>query len=225
MSDHIHSTTDATGAGHPPAAARRSPRPLTGVYRTAALVLYVWAAAAAVAGVSFLLPGADWVAISVGVLLCLLFGILLHLLHRGVWLLLLAAVPALFVLVGAVQYAPELALERYGVHERVVVAADSAAATGGKNHELTLRGSDGRELAEKLVYRGSGAPEVGERLDVVRDTRGEVPMEQADQVDAAGRRGQLIGGLAVLTVLVLLGGWRGHVSRRREPARNGGARP
>ncbi|MFD7965167.1 hypothetical protein ACFV5J_30695 [Streptomyces zaomyceticus] len=224
MSEGIRGTTTASETGHPPASARRSARPLTAVYRTAALVLYVWAAAAVVCGVSFLLPSAEWVAISAGVLLCVLFGILLHALHRGVWLVLLAAVPALFVLVGAVQYAPELALERYGVRDRVVVVADSAAATGGKNHELTLRGSDGRELEERLVYRGSGAPRVGARLDVVRDSRGKVPMERADQVDAAGRRGQLIGGLAVWTVLVLLAGWRGHVSRRRDLALYGGAR-
>ncbi|MCX4986478.1 hypothetical protein [Streptomyces sp. NBC_00572] len=216
MSEAIHGSTTSPGTGHPPASARRSARPLTGVGRTVALVLYVWAAAAVVSGVSFLVPSAEWVAISAGVVLCLLFGGLLHLLHRGIWLVLLAAVPALFVLVGAVQYAPELALERYGVRDSVVVAADSAAGTGSKNHELTLRGSDGRELAEKLGYRGNGAPDVGERLDIVRDARGKVPMEQADQVDAAGRLEELIGGLVVWTLLVLMAGWRGHVARRRD---------
>ncbi|WP_406055579.1 hypothetical protein OG462_07190 [Streptomyces sp. NBC_01077] len=226
MSEAIPGNAAAPGAGNPPASVRRSARPLTSVRRTVALVLYVWAAAAVVSGVSFLVPSTEGVAIFTGVLLCLVFGVLLHLLHRGVWLVLLAAAPALFVLVGAVQYAPELALERYGVRESVVVVADSAAAAGGKNHELTLRGSDGQELGERFVYRGTGAPDVGERLDIVRDSRGKVPMEQADQVDAAGRLEELIGGLVVWTALVLMAGWRGHVSRRRDLALHaGGARP
>ncbi|MFJ5137642.1 hypothetical protein [Streptomyces sp. NPDC088707] len=213
MSEALRGSAATPGAGHPPASVRRSARPRTAVGRTLALVLYVWGSAAVVSGVSFLVPGAEWVAIATGVVLCVVFGVLLH---RGVWLVLLAAAPALFVLVGAVQYAPELALERYGVRENVVVVADSAAGTGGKNHELTLRGSDGQELAERFVYRGSGAPAVGERLAVVRDARGKVPMEQADQVDAAGRLSGLIGGLVAWTVLVLLAGWRGHAARRRD---------
>ncbi|WP_254047430.1 hypothetical protein [Streptomyces aureus] len=221
MSEATQGSAAAPGVGIPPASVRRSARPRTAVGRTLALVLYVWGSAAVVSGVSFLVPSAEWVAIGTGVVLCLAFGVLLHLLHRGVWLVLLAVAPALFVLVGAVQYAPELALERYGVREDVVVVADSAAGTGGKNHELTLRGSDGQELAEKFVYRGSGAPAVGERLAVVRDSRGKVPMEQADQVDAAGRLGGLIGGLLAWTVLVLLAGWRGHVARRRDLRRYG----
>ncbi|MGW8763428.1 hypothetical protein ACWGN5_13105 [Streptomyces sp. NPDC055815] len=199
----------------PPPQVRPSARPGAALLRTGALTLYLWASAGAVAGVSYALPRADWVAIGLGVVLFLVFGILLHLVHRGVWLVLLAALPALFVLVGAVQYPPELALERYGVRESVVVTADSAASTGGKNHRLTLRRTDGHVLPEQLVYRGVDAPKVGDRFDVVRDARGELPMERAEEVDAAGRRDGLVGGTVVLTALVFLAGRRGHVSRRR----------
>ncbi|MFF8376033.1 hypothetical protein ACF07V_07890 [Streptomyces sp. NPDC015661] len=216
-------TTGVHTSAAPPV--RPSARPGAALLRTAALTLYLWASAGAVAVVSSLLPRADWVAIGLGVVLFLLFGILLHLVHRGVWSVLLAAVPALFVLVGAVQYAPELALERYGVRESVVVTADSAAPAGGKNHRLTLRRADGHVLDERLVYRGVDAPRVGDRFDVVRDSRGELPMERADEVDAAGRRDGLVGGSAVLTVLVFLAGWRGHVSRRRDGEGSPAARP
>ncbi|WP_395359210.1 hypothetical protein ACHGLA_03830 [Streptomyces sp. YH02] len=225
MSEAIPGSAAAPGFGHPPASVRRSARRRTAVGRTLALVLYVWGTAAVVSGVSFLVPSVEGVAIAAGVVLCVVFGVLLHALHRGIWLVLLAAAPALFVLVGAVQYAPELALERYGIREDVVVVADSAAGTDSKNHELTLRASDGQELAERFVYRGSGAPEVGERLVVVRDSRGKVPMEQADEIDAAGRLEGLVGGLVAWTVLVLLAGWRGHVSRRRDLERYFGGTP
>ncbi|MFF1272903.1 hypothetical protein ACFVZC_05765 [Streptomyces marokkonensis] len=46
---------------------------------------------------------------------------------------------------------------------------------------------DGEELAERLTYNGSGAPATGARFDVIRDPEGVVPMERADDVDAAGR--------------------------------------
>ncbi|MFM9499943.1 AAA family ATPase [Streptomyces galilaeus] len=48
---------------------------------------------------------------------CLVFVIVLRLLHRAWWLAVLSVVPALFILVGSVQYAPEAALDRRGVRE------------------------------------------------------------------------------------------------------------
>ncbi|GGL00099.1 hypothetical protein GCM10010094_71000 [Streptomyces flaveus] len=151
-----------------------------------------------------------------GVPLCILFAVALILLHRAAWLAVLSAVPSLFVLVGAVQYAPEAALEQRGVRESVVIVADSAAGTSSDNHRFTLRGKDGSELEEKLEYNGDAwAPKVGDRLDVISDPQGEVPMEEADEVDASGRLDGLIGGTVTWTLMVVLAGWRGHVRRRR----------
>ncbi|RNF92702.1 hypothetical protein [Streptomyces botrytidirepellens] len=190
--------------------------PWTSVRRTVALVVYAWAAAAVTTCAAYLAVGAEAVPISIGVFLCLTFIMLLIMLHRALWLAVLSAVPGLFVLVGAVQYAPEAALERRGVRESVVIVADSAAGTSGNNHRYTLRGTDGKELKEKLGYDGdTWAPKVGDRLDVIRDPEGELPMEQADEVDAAGRLGGLIGGTVTWTLMAVLAGRRGHVRRRR----------
>ncbi|MGR3933794.1 hypothetical protein [Streptomyces sp. BRA346] len=186
------------------------------VRRTLALAVFAWAAAAGTACAAYLAVGMEAVPISIGVFLCLAFAVLLILLHRALWLAVLSAVPALFVLVGAVQYAPEAALDRRGVRESVTIVADSAARTGGDNHRFTLRRTDGKQLKEKLEYDGdTWAPQVGERLDVIRDPEGTVPMEQADDVDAAGRLGGLIGGTVAWTLMAVLAGRRGHVRRRR----------
>ncbi|GAP49151.1 putative uncharacterized protein SAML0244 [Streptomyces azureus] len=174
------------------------------------------ASAAAVTGLAYLTPGSEAVPIMVGVALCIAFALLLLLLHRAVWLAVLSAVPALFVLFGAVRYAPEAALEQRGVRESVVIVADTAAGTSSSNHRFTLRGADGKELEEKLGFDGDAwAPKVGDRLDVVRDPEGAVPMEQADDVDAAGRLGGLVGGTVTWTLMAVLAGRRGHVRRRR----------
>ncbi|GGV57907.1 hypothetical protein GCM10010294_05010 [Streptomyces griseoloalbus] len=183
--------------------------------RTVGVVLFGWAAAAVTAGASYLALRWVWVPIAVGVVLCLAFVVLLALLHRAGWIALLSLVPALFILVGAVQYAPEAALEVRGVRESVVIVADSATGKDGKNHRLTLRTADGGELEERLTHNGSGAPGVGDRFDVIRDPEGVVPMEQADDVDAAGRLGGLIAGLVAWTLMAVLAGRRGHVRRRQ----------
>lgn len=190
--------------------------PWKSVRRTVAVVFLGWATAAGTAGLAYLTLGSEWVPITVGVVLCLAFAVALILLHQALWLTVLSAVPALFVLVGAVQYAPEAALELRGVRERVVIVADSAAGTSSDNHRFTLRTPDGDELEEKLVYNGDAwAPKVGDQLDVMRDPEGAVPMEQADEVDAAGRLEGLIAGTVGWTLIAVLAGWRGHVRRRR----------
>lgn len=184
--------------------------------RTVGLVAFGWASAAATTCVAYLALGYEAVPIGVGVLLCLTFAVMMSLLHRAFWLTVLSAVPALFILVGSVQYAPEAALERRGVRETVVIVADTAAGTSSDNHRFTLRGADGRKLPEKLQFNGDlWAPKVGDRLDIIRDPEGAVPMEQADDVDAAGRLSGLIGGTVTWTLMALLAGWRGHVRRRR----------
>ncbi|MER6854129.1 hypothetical protein [Streptomyces pilosus] len=190
--------------------------PWQSVRRTLGVAACGWLAAMLTALASYLALRWTWVPISVGVVLCLAFVVALMLLHRAAWIALLSAVPGLFILVGAVQYAPELALEVRGVRESVVIVADEAASTGGDNHRYTLRTADGAELTERLTYNGSAwAPEVGERLDVIRDPEGVVPMEQADEVDATGRLGGLGAGLVAWTLMAVLAGWRGHVRRRK----------
>ncbi|KOT35832.1 hypothetical protein ADK41_24285 [Streptomyces caelestis] len=182
--------------------------------RTVGVVLFGWAAAAVTAGASYLALRWVWVPIAVGVPLCLAFAVFLMLLHRAGWIALLSFVPGLFILVGAVQYAPEAALEVRGVRESVAIVADSVDETGGDNHRFTLRTADGEELAERFTYNGSGAPRAGDRFDVLRDPEGVAPMERADEVDAAGRLNGLIGGLVAWTLMAVLAGRRGHVRRR-----------
>ncbi len=190
--------------------------PWQSVRRTAGTAAYGWLAALVTAFVSYLALRWVWVPIVVGVALCMAFIVMLMLLHRAAWIALLALVPGLFILVGAVQYAPEAALEVRGVRESVVIVADEATGKDGKNHRYTLRTADGEELTERLTYNGSAwAPEVGERLDVIRDPEGVVPMERADEVDAAGRLGGLGAGLAAWTLMAVLAGRRGHVRRRK----------
>jgi hypothetical protein len=206
--------TEPGGTGGPVAV-----DPWRSVRRTAGLVVFGWAVAAGTTGVAYLSLGTEAIPIGVGLLLCLVFVVLMILLHRALWLALLAAVPALFVLVGAVQYAPEAALEQRGVRQSVVVVADSATAADPTNHRYTLAGADGRELDEKLTYHGDAwEPEVGDKLDVIRDPEGQVPMEQADEVDAGGRLGGLIAGTVLWTLMALLAGRRGHVRRRGQKA-------
>lgn len=176
-----------TGGGTGVRAGGDGVSPWRSLRRAAWVALCGWAAALVTACVSYL--ALRWVAVPivVGLALCLAFGGLLVWLHRAGWIALLSLAPGLMVLVGAVQYAPELALEVRGVRESVVIVADSADGAGGKSHRLTLRTEDGRELAERMTYKGDGAPRPGQRLDVIRDPDGVVPMERADQVDAAGR--------------------------------------
>ncbi|WP_435149511.1 hypothetical protein [Micromonospora aurantiaca (nom. illeg.)] len=152
------------------------------------------------------------VPISVALAGCLAFAVGLRLLHRGWWLTLLSVLPALFVLVGTVQLAPESVLRERGVAQQVTI---TDVQTAGKRHEFVLQGDTGR-LDEPLVYRGSSPGyRVGQRLTVVVDPRGEVELADARDVDPDGKRGMLMLGAAGWTLLALVGGWRGHVSRAR----------
>ncbi|MFI2377333.1 hypothetical protein ACH5AO_19990 [Streptomyces sp. NPDC018964] len=113
--------------------------------RTVGVVLFGWAAAAVTARASYLALRWVWVPIAVGFLLCLAFAVFLMLLHRAGWIALLSFVPGLFVLVGAVQYAPEAALEVRGVRESVVIGGLvawtlMAVLAGRRGHVRRRRG-------------------------------------------------------------------------------------
>ncbi|MEU9304679.1 hypothetical protein [Streptomyces sp. NPDC048269] len=190
---------------------------------TLAVALLAWVIAAVNTGIAYAALGMDGVPIMSGVVLLVVFGCLLAALNNRPWLAWLSALPALFVLVGSVQYAPELALDRRGVRERVVITADSAEETGGNNHRYTLRREDGVVLEEKLGYDGSGSSyRVGQSIEVIRDPEGVVPVEDAATIDPAGELDTLLMGAGGLSALTLLAGRRGHVLRRRDREREGG---
>jgi hypothetical protein len=152
------------------------------------------------------------VPIAVGLVLCLAFAVAVRLLHRATWLSILSLLPALFVLVGSVQLAPEAALERRGVRQDVVIVDEH---TAGNRHEYTLRGAGG-PLAEPLVYAGSNPDyQVGDRLTVLTDPAGVVELADAETVSPATQVAALVMGVFGWTVITLLAGWRGHARRRR----------
>lgn len=152
------------------------------------------------------------VPICLGLVGCFAFTVALRLLHRAWWLAVLSVVPALFVLVGSVQLAPEAVLQERGVAQQVTI---TDVQTSGKRHEFALR-SDSGPLDEPLVYQGS-APDyrVGQQLTVLTDPRRQVELADAEDVDAAGKRAMLVFGAAGWTLFALLAGWRGHVRRAR----------
>ncbi|MFD4478928.1 hypothetical protein ACFWPU_22835 [Streptomyces sp. NPDC058471] len=173
-----------------------------------------WAIAAANTGISYLAVGTDWIPITTGVIGCFVFAVPVTLLHNARWLALASFLPAIGVLVGSVQYAPEAALDARGVRTSVRITADSAEADGSNNHRFTLVGPEGR-LDEPLTYSGDNpGREVGERLDVITDPEGVVPMEAASDVDPGGQLGTLAVGVAGWTGIALLAGRRGFVRRR-----------
>ncbi|MCX4546274.1 hypothetical protein [Streptomyces sp. NBC_01565] len=196
----------------------RSGRTLLGA--TLALALLAWVIGAVNTCIAYVALGMDWIPIGSGILLLLFFGLLLTALNNRPWLAFLSILPALFVLVGSVQYAPELALERRGIRESVVITGDSAQETGGNNHRYVLRREDAVVLDEKLGYDGSGSGyRVGDRIQVIRDPEGLVPLEDAATVDPAGELDTLLIGTVGLSALALLAGRRGHVLRRRDRER------
>jgi hypothetical protein len=188
--------------------------PWQSVRRTVALMVFGWLAAASNAYIAYLALGMEWVPFILGFLVCCIFAIWMSLLHRAWWLTVLSAVPALFILIGSVQYAPEAALEQRGVRENVVIVADTADNTPGDKHRLTLQDAGGKEL-EKMEYDSDvWAPKVGDQITIIRDPEGTVPLERAEKVDASDELGSLVGGTVGWTLMALLAGWRGHVRRR-----------
>ncbi|MER5701760.1 hypothetical protein ABT023_07350 [Micromonospora sp. NPDC002296] len=151
------------------------------------------------------------VPIIAGLALCVVFASVVGVLHRAAWLAFLAMVPALFVLVGSVQLAPEAVLEARGVRQQVTIVNVEVV---GKRHAFNLRGEDG-PLAEQMIYRGSNPGyRIGGTLVVLTDPDGVVPLRDADRVDSRGRLVALTFGAVGWTVIALLAGWRGHVRRR-----------
>ncbi|MET8064922.1 hypothetical protein, partial [Micromonospora sp. NPDC005313] len=147
------------------------------------------------------------VPICLGLVGCLAFAVALRLLHRAWWLAVLSVVPALFVLVGSVQLAPETVLRDRGVAQQVTI---TDVQTSGKRHEFALQGDSG-PLDEPLVYSGSSPGyQVGQRLTVLVDPQGQVELADAEKVDVAGKRSMLVLGAVGWTLFALLAGWRGH---------------
>ncbi|MFK8909067.1 hypothetical protein [Streptomyces sp. YS-3] len=172
-----------------------------------------WVIAAANTGISYLALGMDVIPIITGFIGCLVFVMALRFLHCAWWLAFLSFAPAVFVLVGSVQYAPEAALDNRGVRQTVRIAADSAA-DGDSNHRFTLIGPSG-QLKSTLDYDGDHPKwKVGDRVEVVSDPKNVVPMEAASDVDPGSQLATLLMGVAGWTGITLLAGQRGFVRRR-----------
>ncbi|MYW10362.1 hypothetical protein GT034_18720 [Streptomyces sp. SID2563] len=197
---------------------KKAPRPAVGrgpyFLITLAVVVLGWVIAAVNAGVSYLALDLDVIPIVTGLIGCLGFVIVLRFLHCAWWLAALSVLPALLVLVGSVQYAPEAVLDGRGVRETARITADSAATSGGSHHRFTLEGRRG-ELKETLNYDGDNPDwAVGDRIEVISDPKGVVPMAAASDVDPGDSLGMLVMGAVGWTCLTLLAGLRGFVRRR-----------
>ncbi|MFE9777812.1 hypothetical protein ACFYPA_06595 [Streptomyces sp. NPDC005775] len=187
---------------------------------TLAVVMLGWIIAAVNTGISYIALGTDVIPIVIGLIGCVVFAIVLRFLHCAWWLAVLSFLPAVSVLVGSVQYAPEAALDNRGVRETVRITADSAAANGGSHHRFTLEGRLG-QLEETLDYDGDHPDwEVGDRIEVISDPKGVVPLAAASRVDSGGQLGTLVLGVVGWTCVTLLAGLRGFVRRSagRRPA-------
>ncbi|MEV4501356.1 hypothetical protein [Streptomyces klenkii] len=181
---------------------------------TLAVLVLGWVIAAANTGISYLTPGTEVIPIVTGFIGCLVIAVALRFLHRAWWLAALSVLPSLFVLIGSVQYAREAALDHRGVRETVRITADSAESDGGSNHRFTLVGPSGK-LKETLDYGGDHPQwKVGDRLVVISDPDGAIPLEAASDIDPGGRLASLLAGVAGWTGITLLAGRRGFVRRR-----------
>lgn len=185
-----------------------------GMYLLFTLVVVVlgWIIAAANTGIAYLTLGMDWIPISTGVLGCFVLAIVLRFLHCAWWLAALSLVPALFVLVGSVQYAPEAALDNRGVRENVLIT-DDRAGDGNAHHRFVLTGRSGK-LEETLNHDGDFPKwKVGDRVEVVSDPKGVVPLEAASDIDPDSEFDTLVMGVVGWTGITLLAGRRGFVRR------------
>ncbi|NYI08196.1 hypothetical protein [Allostreptomyces psammosilenae] len=184
----------------------------TGAFgRALGLLLAAWLVAGTIAGVSYLALSTVGVPIVLGVVLCFAFGAAVVALHRAWWLGFLSLLPSVMVLVGAVQYAPEAALEQRGVREQVTIVG---ADVTGNRHRFELQKADGTVLDESLDYQGSSPPySPGDNITVIRDPEGVVPLEEATRVDSAGRLGTLLAGISGWTLIAPLAVGRGHIRR------------
>ncbi|MEH1127449.1 hypothetical protein [Micromonospora sp. CPCC 206061] len=179
--------------------------------RTALVVLLGLAFIGLNTAIAYAAVGSKVISIVTGVAFCLVFMIVVRMLHRAMWLSLLSFLPALFVLVGSVELAPDLALEKRGVRQEVTIVD---AEVAGKRHTFTLEGDDG-PLGEPLIYQGSNPGyQVGDILTVLTDPDGVIALKVADRVDSTSTLGSLVLGGSGWTFIALVAGWRGHVRRR-----------
>ncbi|MFC5144897.1 hypothetical protein [Streptomyces aureoversilis] len=168
-----------------------------------------WIIAAANTGIAYVALGTDLIPIVTGLIGCGVFALVLRVLHCAWWLAFLSFLPAVFVLIGSVQYAPESTLDERGVRETVRISADS-----GSNRRFTLTGRSG-ELKQTLNHDGDHPQwKVGDRVEVISDPKGVVPLEAASDVDPDGQFAALVTGVAGWTGIALLAGRRGFVRRR-----------
>ena len=189
------------------------PKPIRTTVATVAVALGAAAAALGNVALSQATPGLDIMPIMIGAIICLGVATAVAVLHGGRWLMLLSFAPSVLVLVGTVQLPPERALSDRGNAVEVEIVDESSQ---GASHEYVLDDGSG-ELPEHLEYRGSGTPyEVGDRLTVLVDPDGQVPLEDAEQVDPDGKLRMIIMGVVGWVVVIALAGWRGHVRRHRK---------
>jgi hypothetical protein len=189
------------------------PTPGMSALRTALVISFGGTIAVLNTGLAYLTVGITLIPILVGFVLCLVFAVAVRLLHQATWLSLLSLAPALLVLVGSVQLAPELVLEQRGVRQEVTVLAHRVVGT---SHTYTLRSDETGVLQEPLTYSGDNPSyQIGDRLTVLSDPRGVVQLQDADKVDADGKVSALIVGVLGWTLIGLLAGWRGHRRRHR----------
>ena len=188
------------------------PKPIRTTVATIAVALGAGAAALGNVALSQATPGLAVMPIMIGVIVCLGVAIAVAMLHGGTWLMLLSFAPSALVLVGTVQLPPERALSDRGNAVEVEIVDETGQGT---SHEYALDDGSG-ELPEHLEYRGNGSPyEVGDRLTVLVDPDGQVPLEDAERVDPDGKLRMIIMGVVGWASVIALAGWRGHVRRRR----------
>ncbi|MFI6944791.1 hypothetical protein [Streptomyces sp. NPDC050422] len=188
---------------------------------TLAVVVLGWVVAAVNTGISYLALGTDAIPIVIGLIGCIVFAIVLRFLHCAWWLAVLSFLPAVFVLVRSVQYAPEVTLDGRACARPCASPPTVLRRTADRiNHRFTLEGRLG-ELKETLDY-DEDHPDwgVGDRIEVISDPKGVVPLDAASHVDSGGQPGTLVMGVVGWTCITFLAGLRGFVRRSagRRPA-------
>jgi hypothetical protein len=129
------------------------------VSRTASVVLLGLAFIGLNTAVAYATVGSRVMSIVTGLAFCMVFMIVVRLLHRAMW----------------------LALEERGVRQEVTIVD---AEVAGKRHTFTLRGDDG-PLDEPLTYQGSNpGHHLGDTLTVLTDPDAVIAPEEVRNLRA-----------------------------------------
>lgn len=170
--------------------------------------------------ITFFWPSALFAGIIVGC--CFVLGVTIGMrMLIGHWWVYWVVGPVVAVAaLGSVMSAEDLSLMRAGEPTDVVVVDHSVdvenrhGSGGGRDrkaytHEYTLKGTDGREIDQTLVYRGKdgfdGIDE-GDTITVMIDPEGQVPPELAERVDLGTDLALVIVGLVASTGLFVVCG-------------------